>query len=290
MIKDNKTLIGYALSDTVKEHLDITKAIDVLKPSMLELQLDNFAWNFTNYIAHLKNLEFISVHAPSMDLDLSSEDEALSKESLSKTIKGMEIANFVGASTYVIHPVNNMFLDPVQRIRNKDKFKEIMTNSILPHHIDNNHKYKICLENIEYPKYPSTLEESIELVKFFKDKSDCVKMVMDIPHIWNSIKILNENPEKYTQLTNGYPIKTDFIKYLKRFIEDNSEDIGLFHIAGFGENPVQTHNPLYGEFLNEEYIQLKHSLKNKPITMEIHNSDYETFIRSKKSIEEMILK
>ena len=290
MIKNNKTLIGYALSDTVEEHLDIKRAIDVLKPNMLELQLDNFTWNFKNYIDDLRNLEFISVHAPSMNLDLSSDNEELSKKTISKTIIGMNVADFIGASTYVIHPVNNMFLDPVQRIRNKDKFKDIMTNSILPYYTANNHKYKICLENIEYPKYPSTLEESIELVRSFKEQSNNVKMVMDIPHIWNSIRILNENPERYTQLTNGYPIKTNFIEYIKKFIEENSADIGLFHMAGFGENPVQTHNPLYGEFLNEEYIRLKHSFKNKPITLEIHNSDYETFMKSKKSIEEMILK
>ena len=277
---DDQIDLGYALSDVVKEHEDLAYTIERLGSfNVLELQPENFIWdcNSTKYLTD--RISFKSIHAPSDGLDLSSDNSHLKYESILKTIDSMDLADNIGAQTLVIHPVNNMHLNPQERLIRKEFFLTTLAENIAPHYIKNNHSYSICLENIEYPKYPATLEEALTLNAEASTIMP-VRMVLDIPHVWNSIRILNENPDYYKDWTHGFPIEESFEKYLRTFIEKHDDKIGIYHIAGFGTDPIRTHDPIRENTLNEEYKQLIDLIRKKPIVMEIHSPEYEHFIES----------
>ena len=278
--------IGYALSDTVGEHRRLKKTLEELKPEMIELQLDDFVWDFDEAYEELQKVGFISVHSAAKGIDISSEDVRTMDYSLRRTLRSMDIAKELGADILVMHPVNDMYLDPVQRLRAKDRFRDMFSGTITNYHKDNGHEYTICLENIEYPKYPATFEEAEGLLEDVA-KNGMVKLAIDIPHVWNIRRILREDPERYRPLTNGFPDDERLDGHIRRFIERRRENIGIYHIAGFGEDPVRTHDLIYRDSINSEYIELIDELRKKPLLMEIHDQSLESFKYSKRVLEEL---
>lgn len=283
-------LIGFALSDMIDEHKDLRKAISRLKPDMIELQLDDFTWDIKDAKDELEKMSFISVHAASKDLDLSSEDKEMRGKSLQRTLESMDFAYDTGADALVLHPVNNMYLSPTERLESKERFKDIFRGPLTKHYDERGHKYSLCLENIEYPKYPSTLEETLELYHSLSDGRKNIKMTIDIPHVWNSQRILRENPERYRRLTIGFPGEESLSDYVRKFMEENTDKIGLYHIAAFGDNPVRTHEPIYPETMNTEYSELIGIMKKRPILLEIHDQPFTVLEYSKKIMEELTSK
>ncbi|MFP4111911.1 MAG: sugar phosphate isomerase/epimerase family protein [Candidatus Woesearchaeota archaeon] len=280
--------VGYAISDCV--HKDLAESLESLgKTDVVELQLDDFIWDLDTARNSLDKIGFISVHVASKDQDLSADESHIKHSTILNTIKSMDFAHEAGADSLVIHPINNMYLDPGQRLQRKRNFLKVFKDNLIPHYQDNGHEYIICLENIEYPKYPATLEESLMLHREASTYHQ-VGMAIDVPHVWNTRRILREDPARYIDWTAGYPDdRENLADYISGFIERNKDKIVLYHIAGFsekpGKNPVTTHGPLYGEFINDEYRILMELLKDKPIVMEIHDEDYEVMKLSKESME-----
>ncbi len=283
-MESGKLLIGYALSDVVEEHKDLKRILESFSvPDTLELQPENFLWDVDKAKDYLKKTDFLSVHAASADLDLSSPDAEERYRSILATIKSMDLADYVGADTLVVHPINNMHLNPQERLQRKLNFLQTLKYDITPHYFDNNHKYRICLENIEYPKFPSTMEETLILTEEASNFIDA-GMVIDVPHIWNSRRILNENPNYYKEWTSGFPNNEELSDYLNTFIDKYEDKIGLYHIAGFGDGPVRTHDPLDDEFIRREYLPIADNIKNKPIILEIHHPSHLKMIESREKL------
>lgn len=281
---ENEIKVGYALSDVVEEHENLRNILELTSlPDTLELQPEKFLWNLNEAKDYLDKVKFLSVHAPAANLDLSSHDQRERYESILATLKGMDIANELDANTLVIHPINNMHLNPQERLQRKNKFLEVFQNDIAPHYSQNGHRYKICLENIEYPKLPSTLEETLILTEEASKFMDAY-MILDVPHIWNSRRILRENPDYYRELTPGFPGDESLETYFNNFVEKYDDKIALYHIAGFGENPVETHNPITEELVEKDYLKLIKNIKRKPVILEIHHPSYIKMVESRENL------
>jgi hypothetical protein len=261
-------LIGPAIGEF--DYKDLKSAIEGFR--VLELQPNDFLWNVYSALDELSKVTFLSVHSVSKDIDLSSYDQEFRERSITATIKSMDMAHLVNADSLVLHPVNDMYLNPVERLEHADVFLESF-EKIMNHYNLSGHNYKLCIENIEYPKYPATLEETLDLQK----KIPTTGIVIDIPHIWHSRDILRENPDYYREHSLGFPNGETLYQNLSQFIQENEHLIEEFHIAGFGHNPLRTHAPLY-ERKNPIYNQLFTELIKKPIIMEIYGQSKEQIL------------
>lgn len=264
-------LIGPAIGEFENENLK--NAIEGY--SVVELQLTNFQWTVDDALADLAKKDYISVHNASRDIDLSSANEQFRQQSIVVTKQGMDFAYKVNSNTLVLHPVNNMHLNPTQRLESVVRFMKSF-EELKSYYEKENHQYTMCVENLEYPKYPATLEETLDL-----QKRTSTGIVIDVPHIWHSRDILLENPDYYRNLTLGFPFAESLNEDLTTFLESNSELVTLFHVAGFGHKPLRTHAPIYKE-LNSIYVDLRSELIKKPIIMEIYNQSKEEIEMNKK--------
>lgn len=278
-------LAGYALCDVAESQVNLEDALKGLgKSDVVELQPERFIWDMEKARPYLNNMKFISVHAPSGGLDLASKDSKLRYETVLETIKTMDIAHDIGAKDLVLHPVNNMYNDPKERLEQKAIFMQSFRD-LLDYYEKQGHAYKICVENLEYPKYPATLEETLMLQDEVSKIHDG-GMVIDIPHIWNTRKILREDPKRYIDWTNGYPNDEEKLgDYVRKFLERNEDKIVLYHIAGFHDgDKVVTHGPIRTDDMNTEYYELRDQLRKKPMVMEIHDTPLDDMKSSREII------
>ncbi len=280
-------IIGYAICDLDQNNTDLARTLKKLPANAIELQKEGNSWGKDQISKSTKKYDFISVHAPTRYTDLSSMDPKMLEYSQKKTIETMNLANEINAHTLVIHPVHHEgWLEPKDRIHKKNIFLSTFENVLVPHYLDNFHEYRIAIENIEYSKYPATLEETGELHAALNTIHP-VGIVLDIPHIWNTRRILAEN-EHLEDKVYGYPWTPEILyDYVEKFIRHNKEHIDLYHIANFGENPVRTHDYIARDKIHPELEMIIPLIKDKPIILEVYNHNYQPIKESKKAIEEI---
>lgn len=284
---DNNTIIGYAVCDLDKTREDIRRIKTSLPGRAIEIQREGKIWTLPMLIDATENYEFISVHAPTRNTDISSRDDMKLEYSRNKTIESMDIAHGIGADILVLHPVHyEGWLEPNDRNKKRNIFLDTYEHVIVPYYLDNFHDYHIAIENIEYSKYPATLEETEELHKAMNSIHP-VGMVIDIPHIWNSRRILSENPH-LEDMIYGYPRTPEVLyEYVEKFIKHNHDNILMYHIANYGTNPIRTHDPITEDTVHPDLKRLVGIIRDKPIILEIYKHDYKTLRESKKTIEEL---
>ncbi len=280
-------MIGYAICDLDDIHKNLEHSVRNLKTKIIEIQKESNQWSEEEIITLARKYSFISVHAPTNNVDLSSLNEEVRKRSIQKTIKSMDLANKINADVLVIHPIHyEEFIQPEDRMWKREQFMDSYEHHLVPHYVDNGHKYALGIENVEYSKYPATLEELAEL---HASTSAIHKtgMVIDIAHIWNSRRILAEN-EYLKDVILGYPRMPEILfEYVREFIKNNKDKILMYHVGNFGINPVRTHDPLNKE-INVELRKILPLTKDKPVILEIYRQDYESLKDSKKIAEEII--
>jgi endonuclease IV len=275
-------LIGYAVCDICPQATNLSNAlIDLGEVEVIELQKESNIWNIRSARNLLSNYMYLSIHSPNKDIDLSSPERTMQKHSYKKTIKTMDLANRISADALILHPINNQNLSPEKRIQHRDVFLNVWKNILVPHYNRNRHKYTVCIENIEYPKYPATLEELSELQK---DTSITLptSLTLDIAHIWNTRRILIEQQDLFNAVGRPQSLKHSLFQYVTEFISKHNEDIELYHMANFGEDPIRTHDPITDGNINPELKKILSHLKNKPIILEIYEGFPHSLIESKK--------
>lgn len=278
-------MIGYAISDMEEQHNDIEHSLSVLGSKVIEIQKEVKVWDNKIIKQAVKNYDFISVHAPTFNTDISSVNQKTRERSIAKTLTSMNLANQIKADVLVMHPVHyEEFISQKDRIWKRDLFMDSFENLIVPYYQENQHNYKIGIENIEYSKYPSTLEELAEL-QAATSAIHPTGMVIDIAHIWNSRRILAEN-EYLKDTVYGYPRNPEIlVEYIAEFVKHEKSKILMYHVANFGVDPIRTHDALTD--INSDLKRLLPLLKDKPIILEIYGQSYETLIQSRKIAEEI---
>jgi hypothetical protein len=139
--------------------------------------------------------------------DISSTEPHIIDISVAKYAKLMTLAQAVNATSFVMHPTSvddfeGNWLGSTEnlehRMKRKKQFREGM-QKILTVYKDEGYTFPICIENLEFPKFPSTAEELIEMyleaVNIAEEEglqSDAIGVCFDLQHMRHTYKIINE--------------------------------------------------------------------------------------------------
>ncbi len=298
-------MIGFAISDIGNKFFDLfyeEKVIE-LQPESLEL---------LGIIKERKdNLSFLSMHLPCQGNDITSFIESFRKRSVKRVKEVMKYANSLNANVVVLHPghiydSNNAvyrFDNPYtesyfwNNLNDRFKLKEKLIKSLkdlFNFYNISNFSFYIGIENLEFPKLAFSLNELKEIFIYAKDiasnfsMEDKIKVVIDIPHLWHSRKLVLENYYKLpSSITSQVFPLFDQYKYLSSLYEYFSKDeICLFHLAHCIGHKTHEKIPLK-EIFNENELDL-----NKVVNLIKGNVILEVFSKVKetgeKEIEERI--
>ena len=273
--------VGLALTGAEQRNYDIRKVIAELHPvSFFELQPEDMIWRYEDFYP-LGDKKF-NVHAPTKGIDISSPDYDHRRKSIDYTIGAMNLANYVNAGFFVLHPVHQEgYFDPSERRRRRDIFLGSFSE-IAAYRRENSHAYTLCLENVEPMKYPATLEELEEAAELCGDTD----MLLDIPHIWNTQRVLQNQSDVLGNVPGLEEIRSqDLVRYIRAFLAKQSDRVPYYHVANFGDSPVRTHDPLNRNSLNPLLRDVLRSIPRKPIMLEIYRQSTSVMLESVKTIE-----
>ncbi len=182
---------------------------------------------------NLKKDGYIGVHQPTSQLDIISAEYGERSLALNLAKKGLELAHHLGADYYVVHPTtSDNWVDRggqqrqahqwIFELYNYGKLKKLTP--------------RICVENLEYPKYPATLEELLYLLSYLSSEGmDDVGLIFDVAHHWhNYVHLLHQISPTLLVSSNQYG----------KLLEDHLSQIS-----------TRFPNKLFGYHLAQGYIE-----------------------------------
>ncbi len=195
---------------------------------------------------------FIGVHQPCHGRDVLSPDIHKASASRHDTETAMAIANNIGAEYFVIHPVQ---IDNwVQRVEQRQVATQYV-KEVIEHKKQKGYSFKLCVENLEYPKYPSTLEEMITLLSDINtSESPEITLLFDVAHHWHNVVHLFHQIPGFELVTDEHyydVLLNDLTVLTHRF---GPEIIEGFHIAqAYIEGQIHNTHGLPGLLDNEVF-------------------------------------
>lgn len=171
---------------------------------------------------------FVGVHQPCYKRDVLSARPGEAGEAHKDTLASMDMAAALNADYLVLHPVQT---DRWEDREGQRKAARRYVEKIAEIKEEKKHPYRLCVENLEFPKYPSTFEETADLLDSLHSKGHEAGLIFDIAHHWhNLVHLLKQVP--------GYPLTTedryydllysDLVLLCRRFGPDVIEG---FHIS-----------------------------------------------------------
>lgn len=259
MNKCNSYKIGFAPSDianNINPKFRLPSAISSLSAfairecSGLELELeDNF--DIGDY-RKPSDLVFLGVHQPSTGVDVNDKDTRI--ESIEKIQQSMLMAQKINADYFTVH------LQTVDRWQGEESRKYLAQESLgvfdklLDFYHTEGLNFPIYIENLEYPKYPATIEEIQQTLEFIAERPGLQGgVVLDAGHLWRTRNLMAENHIDH----NGQD--WPYSKYLSKALDEIDDNIKVFHLTGCGGYrthmlpQVENSEPLNGDLLPSEY-------------------------------------
>lgn len=281
-------LVGYAISDCNQHQVQLAQTLNYLAPfNVIELQPERNLWNVDEALPRIMACPYRGVHAASDNLDLSNPLALRREEAIRKTLASMDLAHLIHAQVLVLHPVNsNAHLSWEERMLHRDIFLQVFQTALVPHYHHGRHAYTICLENLEYPKLPASLEEFIDLFHACSAIHP-VGMVLDIPHIWNTRRIIMENPQLQRHFNLGN-LERGLVDYVTHFLSHYQPYIKMFHLANFGTHPVRTHDPVTRGEIHPDLRVLLPLLRERPIILEVYTGPISGLKDSQEVVAELV--
>lgn len=269
-MREQDHLVGYAISDCNQHQVHLGDTLKYLAPfNVIELQPERNLWDLDEALPRLLECPYRNVHAASDRLDLSTPLAIRREEAIRKTLASMDLAHLIHAQVMVLHPVNtDGLLSWEERMLHRDIFLNVFETALVPHYQRCGHKYTICIENLEYTKLPASLEEFSDLFHACSAIHP-VGIVLDIPHIWNTRRMILENPQiqRHFNMSN---LQLGLVEYVTRFLQHYRPYIKMFHLANFGTHPVRTHDPITFAEIHPDLRALMPLLNDRPIILEVY--------------------
>ncbi len=262
-----------------------------------ELELED---NFEN-IPDIKDRPvFLGVHQPSRDVDVI--DYQHREQSVEKIKRAMNMAHTITADYFTIHLQTIDRWEDLSRRPNDNKLSLEVFNELTNYYAEQRHKYPMLIENLEYPKYPATIDEINEVVSYLsKSGSTPNGIVLDVGHLWRTRNIMAEN--------NFHHSGDDlvFTDYLKKTLDTVGSEIKVMHITGCGgykthmlpqlESEAPNNRPVYPDeyfFKDIARIVLKFGLAKGTIEQpflyvnEAFGHPYEEVVENCKGITDIV--
>lgn len=177
----------------------------------------------------------IYVHQPGKDMNVLHSLAYKKRQSIETAKAAMYFAEQGGAKKFIIHPVqaDDWLTDRTwQKNQAFEVFKEFVQE-----HRNNKYSFTLCIENLEFPKYPSTVQELLDCYCWYKEVYPNIQIVVDIPHLWRSRYLIRQNESKCRNEVPDYDKQhlafKDYLTY--SFTTIPPEIIAYYHLAGCHE-------------------------------------------------------
>jgi len=155
--------------------------------------------------------------------------------------KGLDFANSIAADYFVVHlcQVDHWDWDRKEQVKNALRaYKDISD-----HYVHNDYKFVVCIENLEYPKFPATAHEIKDIYYECKNIAPSVplKIALDLSHLSRSRSLILENSHKKDipdyDCSAIKAVFTDYLEYTLNHVLSakggmNGDEIFLYHIGG----------------------------------------------------------
>ncbi len=254
------------------------------------------------------------VHQSIRDMDILSEDISVQLRTLESAKQGMLFAGQIRAEYFVFHLAQSVDYWDWDRREQMDvavrAFQEMADfyHQCAPGFIP-------LLENLEFPKFPATAAEIVNLFKRCREFLPGLGLCLDVPHLWHSRALILENRKKLSREVSDLSLlKGDFLPYLEHTLSHIAAQCGagvyLYHMGGCyehetheipgllpGEDPFRHHlrldeTDIYDPELELDYpgainTILRHHLREVRellMVLEIHNRSFEEMLEVSRQI------
>ncbi len=227
----------------------------------LELQLENKdRWD----IPHPPKSAFLGVHQPTQNIDFR--DPETMTHSLGVLQNIMEMTQTIDADYMVLHLETRDKWDNLEKRGEHIEEGKKWFQQVAQIHEDKGYSFKLLAEGLEYPKFPATKNEILDMASFIRELREeegmkHVGFALDVAHLWRSGSLIESNMEK-----EGVQVTADewsrgevaFSDYLTSTLGEVEDVLELIHITSARNNNghVNTHLLPGAMVKNEEVILL----------------------------------
>jgi len=300
---------GFAIWDgDIKSGLDASFYPDNFDAVEIQLASEELILNPPKSILRIaRDRAFKSVHSSDkicnqkkLSCDLSSKDET--ESTLLKYAILMDFADRINANIFIIHPCAYQYLDNLyERV---DRMSTFYFNfkRLLDVYREREYRFNIAVENLEFDKFPSTLDELVFMLDTCKKiaidstvSPDKIKLCWDIQHSRHSIKIINEpwNHSRFSAIESIGNLLPGFLDIHRKFfgvsyneskcdgdlydtaltfVQNALKNMAVVHVAG-NEDITSTHESL--EYKSRDYIYPPWSLDVRQVVNILMDNDFD---------------
>lgn len=196
----------------------------------LELQPEQDL-HFHKFIGQ-STLPFLGLHLPTQRVNLG--DTTMIADSLRRINQSIRMGISLDVVYFCYHMQTQDYWDEISTRKDSISKSYEHLDKIISFARTEGFKGMFLIENLEYPKYPSTISEFQEVQKFTAS-IDKTHLLFDIAHLWRSKDLMKEN-EHHIWSSLSDPdisfINTDFSLNLKQTLQSFNHDIKVMHITG----------------------------------------------------------
>lgn len=223
----------------------------------------------------------LSLHSPIHKRDICHPDALTREWSIEETKQTMVLAHRIGASVLVHHltPQDHTSSRESQLELGVDAFRQITE---FKH--QHGYRFKTLVETLEYPKWPSNIQETLAILPTLQDIDSDVGLCVDVAHLWHNAVSLRPDANQFIDFPHKlskFLTIADTVAPIERihfggaYIQTNREEIHQTHAVPQLEPPVN----FQGIWMHvgpvatvlKEFVQEK-QLKNETVDviLEIH--------------------
>lgn len=172
---------------------------------------------------------FLGVHQPNWERNLIDSNTENAKRGLQETYRALDLAEKLGAAYFVVHLLSR---DDWQSDRVGQIEKGLTAfETLADYHRAKGYHTRLCIENLEYPKYPADLEETLGALHRLSSVSEGVGLVVDVAHLWHNWVWLMKGISGHDGMMNQASFEEVLKEYLHHVGRDYLQVIEGFHIA-----------------------------------------------------------
>lgn len=226
----------------------------------LELQMEGEGLEKANrqvFIPTEQRPRFLGVHQPTTDVDFLEPEKVYA--SLQKSFQAMEMADRLNANYFVVHLQTkdrweSLESRPAQIEMSLSWFAELITA-----YMERDYHFPILVENLEYPKYPATRREIMEVVYMLRPyvaHKLPLGIAFDVGHLWHSGFLIRENlhnPYVAAVADSWARKETPFEEHLALTVDLIGDDMKVVHMTGCYEHATHL---LPGSIPNSPIIKI----------------------------------
>mgnify|MGYP005838671365 CR=1 FL=1 len=249
---------------------------------------------------------FVGVHLPIRDVDFLDQDKR--KQSFKYGLQNIQLAHELEADYVVMHMLTKQEWD---RIGHRPEFiaeAKKQMEALVKRGKNTGYEGRYLFENLEFPLYPSTASEVLDMNQWRKElgQSQGIQtgICLDLSHLWHTGIMIEINRQKGDVMKPYFEDAyasgvSDFSSYLTPLVEEIVSDLDLIHVTGTHIHQTHLLPRVSTAVSNTDRITLNlqqamqhvaHALtaRNKDafVINEAHHSTYEEMVNSINSVSD----